>query len=95
MPKGTLRRAGAKHDAFHEGQPIMIIVNQFQLYCHNEVFEEDDIGEEIQIKIRPTSKYLAKFNDLVLDILHDSIQAARNEGRIELSATDIPSFKEK
>ena len=86
MAKGTLRLD-------KEGLPILVIVNQLQLYCHNEVEEESEDGVQ-PIKVRPTAKFIDELNKRVLELLDESIQNARNAGRTEIQDVDVPVFIE-
>jgi hypothetical protein len=87
MPKGKLRVD--KND-----QPIIVVVNQIQLYCHNEVEEGTKGGKMVHIKMRPSSKFIDKFNGEVLEMLDFAIQSARDENRTDLLEEDAPFFAE-
>jgi hypothetical protein len=87
MAKGTLRIDK------ESGHPILVIVNQLQLYCHHQVEEETEEGT-VQLKMRPTSKFINRLNERVLEVLDESIQNARKESRTELREDDVPEFIE-
>ena len=87
MAKGTLRIDK------ESGLPVLVIVNQLQLYCHHEVEEESEEGVQ-PIKVRPTSKFIDELNKRVVELLDESIQNARNAGRTEIQESDVPVFIE-
>jgi len=87
MAKGKLRLDE------ESGLPILVITNQLQLYCHNEVEEHTEEGV-VPIKIRPTAKFIDELNKRVCELLDESIQNARNAGRKEIQADDVPAFME-
>jgi len=86
MAKGSLRKD-------ENGDAIIVITNQLQLYCHNEVEEHTEDGVQ-NIKIRPTAKFISELNKRVLELLDESIQNARKAGRKEVQAEDVPVFME-
>lgn len=88
MAKGKLRVDE------ESGLPILVITNQLQLYCHNEVEEENDEGVVEPIKIRPTQKFINELNVRVNELLEESIKNARAAGRREIQAEDVPVFIE-
>lgn len=85
MAKGTLRIDK------ETGLPVLVIVNQLQLYCHHEVQEETDL-DVTQVKMRPSMKFINELNKRVLELLDESIKNAREEDRTDLIAEDVPVF---
>lgn len=88
MAKGTLRIDE------ESGLPILIITNQLQLYCHHKVEEEDEDGEMVTVKIRPTAKFINELNKRVFELLDEAIKNARQDERREIQAQDVPAFIE-
>lgn len=86
MAKGKLRVDE------ESGLPILVITNQLQLYCHHEVEEANEDGEVVNIKIRPTQKFIDELNVRVNELLEESIKNARAAGRKEIQAEDVPAF---
>ncbi len=72
------------------GLPIFVIVNQIRKFCHNEIQEQTEDGNIIDLKIRPTQKFMDRLNEVVIDLIEESIGKAREDNRMELIATDVP-----
>jgi len=86
MAKGKLRMDEKS------GLPILVITNQLQLWCHNKVEEILDGGIVETVKIRPTQKFIDELNKRTFELLQESINNAREDGRREIQAQDVPVF---
>jgi len=75
------------------GDPIFVTNSQVQFYCHNEVDIENVSGERERIKMRPSQKFLVKFNLLVYDLLDHAIHRALSEDRTDLKEEDVFEFE--
>jgi hypothetical protein len=90
--KTTLRVIDGPHDIFPEGTIPVVTVNQIQLYCHQKFYELDEDGEEVHVKVQPSAKFIARLNDLVIELVDAATQSARDEGRLKLTEEDLPVF---
>ncbi len=73
------------------GLPIFIIVNQIKKFCHHHVQEQTENGDIVDLKIRPTQKFMARLNEVVIDLIEESISNARKVDRMDLMVEDVPS----
>jgi len=74
------------------GLPIFIIVNQIKKFCHNEVQEQTEEGDILDLKLRPTQKFMDRINKVVMDLIEESIANARQKDRMDLLPDDVPSL---
>lgn len=88
MPKAD--RLALRRDE-ETGLPIFIIVNQIKKFCHHHIREQTEDGDIVDLKIRPTQKFMARLNEVVIDLIYESINSARDDDRMELMVEDVPS----
>lgn len=70
------------------GSPVFIVTFNIQKFCHQleEQTEDDDV---VSLKLRPTKPFLVELNERVFDLIEESINKARAEGRTNLMAQDV------
>jgi len=89
MPKAD--RKALRRDE-ETGLPIFIIVNQIKKFCHTEIEEQTAEGDIIHVKMRPSQKFMSRLNEVVIDLIEESIGNARQEDRLDLMPADVPSL---
>ena len=70
------------------GSPVFVITFNIQKFCHK-LEEQDEDDNVVRLKMRPTEPYLLELNERVFDLIAESIQTARDEGRTNLMAQDV------
>ncbi len=89
MPKADRRELRLDEKT---GLPIFIIVNQIKKFCHRNVQEQTEDGDIIDVKMHPTQKFMDKLNEVVIDLIEESIGSARENNRVELTPADVPNL---
>jgi hypothetical protein len=70
------------------GSPVFVITFNIQKFCHK-IDEQDENDNVVPVKLRPTEPYLLELNERVFDLIEESIQHAREEGRTNLMVQDV------
>lgn len=70
--------------------PGLIKMSQLQQVYKN-LWEEDDSGAPVRLKMQATTEFKEAFNKFVYMALLDCVDYARSQGRKMLTAEDVPS----
>ena len=71
------------------GIPLLVITYQIKKFCRQALSEETDAGV-VDVAVQATKPFLNELNQLVYDVLLESLGNARKNGRARLLAEDMP-----
>jgi hypothetical protein len=76
------------------GYPMLVITSNLKRFCHEMVDDQTEDGDVYEVKMRPTTPFLSKFNETIFQLLIASIQSARSDNRTNMAPEDIPDLTE-